>query len=528
MVTRVPYRVISASGLALAATLVAQVATAQVQAGPLRCKKWNNVACSAADWANTNLKQLVIMPTGYSAQEEATFWSDFDRIIVQMTNDRSGTSNTFSVQHKDKLLFIGDFRPSAPLGENALFKAAAAPHPSDARAPMLVLRNDEVYARVNALRASSLPQLRPFSVGVLFNTLVDATANATPPGYLNMSYGVAKFTRDDALGSWVVTHEIGHSGMNFLDEYTEQGMENISIRLIDLLTPLVVLNPSWRGVLDAIGSLTTVYDIDISEILANNGHDNQTLSRNPQTTGPYINETYAYEGGSFFGRGTFHMKGHNLMNGFAGLRGPDDSFGYTHTPAQQRVVTTAFTGVPGRANNRLRNAGPIDGWPAEFGQRTKVMLFDADKHHQFQKTTKYTVQVGWYEREWKTCWAWIFPYPCSTDKWKTAEKQVTPTVRSVNLRVSFAYGLVSMLQGVVCAVGFTEVKLNGTPYDLCSQSLSEMLEGGYVPSVEFVVPYQEVEVPASQWMTAYWWRFKTSNGRFDSDFTGWSKFFRSF
>lgn len=119
-----------------------------------------------------------------------------------------------------------------------------------------------------------------------------------------MPYGVAKFTRDDAR-SYVVTHEIGHSGMNFTDEYTEPGMENFLYPFGALLTPLVLMNASWRGVLDAVGSLTTVYDIDLSEILAANGNDNLALSRTPETVGPYTNERFEYEGGPFSGHGAF-------------------------------------------------------------------------------------------------------------------------------------------------------------------------------------------------------------------------------
>ncbi|MCU1281207.1 MAG: hypothetical protein JWM53_4753, partial [bacterium] len=48
-----------------------------------------------------------------------------------------------------------------------------------------------------------------------------------------------------------------------------------------------------------------------------------------------------------------------------------------------------------------------------------------------------------------------------------------------------------------------------------------------VSSISFAVPYQDVEVPASQWLTTYWWRFSSNNGYVQSGWTGWSSFYRS-
>ncbi len=118
----------------------------------------------------------------------------------------------------------------------------------------------------------------------------------------------------------------------------------------------------------------------------------------------YPSQYYAYEGGMFFGRGTWHQAGSNLMNGNNVMRGWDDGFAYAHSPSQQQVVDNAFDGGIRRPNDRLRNAGPRNGWPLAFGSATHVMLFDADKNHHFHPTQYYSVQVGWYDRVWKTCW----------------------------------------------------------------------------------------------------------------------------
>ena len=37
----------------------------------------------------------------------------------------------------------------------------------------------------------------------------------------------------------------------------------------------------------------------------------------------------------------------------------------------------------------------------------------------------------------------------------------------------------------------------------------------------------DVDVPATQWMTTYYWRFSTNNGQIQSGYTGWSSFYRS-
>jgi hypothetical protein len=155
------------------------------------------------------------------------------------------------------------------------------------------------------------------------------------------------------------------------------------------------------------------------------------------------------------------------------------------------------------------------------------MLFDGDKNHHFQPTRSYTVQVGWYDRVWKTCWAGIFPYPCYDDVWRTAQTTVAPTPRSIDLKMSALYGLANLVQSAACAVGVDEVpKSGGGTFRLCDADLSTMA-AQFLPTVKFPVPYQDVEVPATQWLTTYWWRFSTNNGSVQSGWTGWSSFYRS-
>jgi hypothetical protein len=210
------------------------------------------------------------------------------------------------------------------------------------------------------------------------------------------------------------------------------------------------------------------------------------------------------------------------------VRGPGDGFGFAHSGSQQRVVDTAFDGWPRRPNDRLRTAGPKNGWKLAFGSTTHVMLYDGDKHHHVQPTQSYVVQVGWYERHWRTCWAGFVPYPCYDDVWTTAQKTVAPSDRYIDLKLSSLYGLVGLTQSALCAVGITEIpKSDGSgSFHLCDQDLSTVADN-FLPTVRFPVPYQDVDVPASQWFTTYWWRFAATNAATTSGYTGWSSFYRS-
>ena len=42
------------------------------------------------------------------------------------------------------------------------------------------------------------------------------------------------------------------------------------------------------------------------------------------------------------------------------------------------------------------------------------------------------------------------------------------------------------------------------------------------------MPYQNVTMPTTQWFTYYFWRFRTDNGRYLSNWTGYQEFYRSF
>ena len=495
-----------------------------------KCVKADGSACGAAEMSNSYYKQIVIMPSGYGQGDIGTFWGDFDRTVSLMTQ-ASSAGSSWSVQRASQLLFIGYFIAGGPLGDpSATFGGMVAPHPI--RGYALSLSQSAVYSQIDSIRYWSIPQLRPFGAAVVFNTSQSPiTANAAPPSLVQKPFGIAKYTRQDLSdrGAYVPTHELAHASLNYLDEYVEPGFENLSLKQIDVATPLVLFDWTWGGFINAINNLLGVYSYEISEILSNNGNDNMATVPGVSTVGTwgYGQEWYAYEGGMFFGLGTFHMAGSNLMNDNTVMRGWDDGFAYAHSPSQQQVIDNAFDGGIRRPNDRLRNAGPINGWPLAFGSQTHVMLFDGDKNHHFHPTQSYTVQVGWYDRQWNTCWWGPFPYPCYNDVWTTAQTSVYPQYRSLSLPLSAAYGLAKLAQQLVCAAGINEVSSGGGTIRLCDQNLDTMANN-FLPTLNFPVPYQDVSVPASQWFTTYWWRFCTSNGAADSGWTGWSSFYRSF
>lgn len=522
------------TGLSPQATAQATINPALVTYVPSvkwKCKKWNGTACTAADRANTALKQLVFFGAGFqeTAADETLFWSTFDRTITLMTSPESA-GTAWSAQKRDQLLFIGYFTPGGPLGSaTSTFKAAIPPHPI--RGYATSLDQDAVYAKVAQISAE-VSSLRPIGVGVTFNSTMDGvTANAAPPTVINKPFGVAKWLLGDldTRGAYLPCHELGHAAMNFLDEYVERGFDDVNISQLDVLTPLAMLDGTWPNSIAALGNIFGVYDLRLSEILANNGSDNIATRSTPATvnTPGFGKESYPYEGGMFFGRGTYHMAGANIMNGNRVQRGADDVFGFSHSPAQNAVVQEAFGATAHRPNDRLRNAGPTNGWPSALGSTTKVMIFDGDKLHHYHPTRTYNVQVGWYERQWKTCWKWGFiPYACYDDVWRVAERTVWANERKIEVRATAAYGLTSLVQKVVCAVGVNEIKSGDGTFKLCDSTLDQITTA-FLPTIVFRLPYQELEVPASQWWTTYYWRFRTDNGVHVSGFTGWSSFYRT-
>jgi hypothetical protein len=515
----------------LSSTTLSSTTLSQIYINPLwylvpawTCKTGDGAACSSYQLANPAIyRQILILPTGYTSSQGTQFYADTETLRNRMSN---APGPVYSSVYKSQLLYIAYWVPgSGDLSSGAAaFGGKVFPHP--VRGKALTCNQDAIYAYVDTIRSSAIAQLWPGDVVLLYNTTESGiTANATPPSFSQRNYGISRMTLGQIQGNYVGPHEIGHGLLSWVDEYVEPGFENVNITQFDILTPLAIWDGSLGTLDDAVGDLLGVYDMNISEVLVNNGADNVALSRYPATVYNGLTpEVYTYQGGMFFGQGTWHAAGRNLMNDDDFNPQPDNGFAYAHSSTQQRIVNTAFvTHAAGRANDRLRNAGPVNGWPFEFGSDTTVMLFDGDKNHHWQPTQSYNVVVGWYERNWHTCWAGPFPYPCYDDVWTTVQKTVYPTRETLELKTSTLFGLASLTQNVVCGLGLGSV---GGNIDICTLTVDQMANA-FIPTLKFTLPYQYVTVPASQWWTTYYWCFSTWNGTYRSGYTSWASFYRS-
>jgi hypothetical protein len=477
--------------------------TAQAPSLPdWKCQWWDGRDCTSSDLSDPSLRHILILSSAYPDGSGERFWSDFRLMIDRMSSDRA--LEAWSVQKRDRILYIGVHTGGGPLDSGtATFGAHIIEDP--AGVPTLEVQHDEVYRFVEEAQAQR-PWLRPLGAAVLCLYDAEVAANAAPPSFLKGSYGIAKLSSGHILpGSYDATHEMAHAALSFVDEYVESGLENMNIRRSDVLTPRLIFD-SWRLPPD-------VYDYRLSEILAGNGPVNLAVRRDVTTvrTPGVLPQRYEYEGGLFFGRGTFHDAGSNLMNSDHVQHGPGDGFAFAHSPAQQQFIDAVFGETAYRANDRLRNAGPKDGWD-QAGAAVDLLLYDADKNNSWHPTAHYQVQVGWFEGD-----------AHAKSHWRAAIYTMAAQKRSAVLPFRGDLPEEELLRLVACRAGMTEPsnELNGL--DVCDRQNS-----AFLPTFRFYLPYEEVTVPASQPFTRYWWRFRTHNGARYSGWTGWSSFYRSF
>lgn len=506
--------------------IASTLATTVLKPPTRKCTNGDETACTFSSLSDSSKKQVLVLSAGYT--DANRFWTDFDEVVKQMGGSVSGDS--WSVKKKNQLRYVGYFTGGGATGApDATFGAAVAPHP--VRGFALTTDNKAIINMVESTLKPSIAGLRPVAVFILIDSdQAGVTANAAPITFLkaqypNVSYGIARGTHFDLSDrpGYIVTHELAHGAMNLLDEYIEATTKDLDVAQLDAFTGLIQLNGTWGGFILAIQNLLSVYTFKFSDILANNGSGNMANSRFPSLVGTngFNRLEYAREGGMFFGKGTWREDGPNLMAGHS-----DGQFAYGHTASQMRAIDSIFGAGAQRPNDHLRTAGP-NSWPFNFGSSTKVMWFDGHKNSIAQPTINYKVRVGWYERNWKTCWALFIPYPCYDDVWSEAVKTVTPQRRTVDLRLTTVYNLAGALQTLLCEMGLNAtLKEAAGGIDVCAQPLAT-IAANFLPTFVFPLPYEWTEAPTSQWMTTYWWRVQTTNPKYTSGWTGWSSFFRS-
>ena len=467
-----------------------------------RCLRGDGQPCSRADLENSNFRQILVLSTAYPEALANLYWQDFETLVKSLGSPRAG--NAWSVQKRNRLLYVGHFTGGGTLGSrDASFDARIIQDPLGR--PTLAIRNEALYRFVDQVQVQ-VPSLLPLAAVVLFNAEAGPASNSAPPSFTNRSYGVVRMNRDDLKSGYIPTHELGHGALNFLDEYVENGLEDVNIRVLDAATPRLIFG-------SRVFQLPGVYDYNISEILAGNGNVNLAL-RPDVTTVPTRGteaEFFEYEGGLFFGRGTFHDAGNNLMNSNRVQRGPDDGFAFDHSPAQQRFIDTVFGDAPARPNDRLRNAGPVNGW-WNAGSSVDLLLYDADKNNSWHPTQHYRVQVGWFERQRE-----------GPPQWRVDTYIVQAERRTADLPLLLDRPEDRLLVAVACRAGMTELSTELNGREVCDRPNLPFL-----PTMRFYLPYETATVPANQWFTTYYWRFSSHNGTVSSGWTGWSSFYRSF
>jgi hypothetical protein len=474
--------------------------------------------------------QVLVLSAGYEENEYSKFLEDSAKLVERMT--APGTDiDIYSTQRAESILYLFHWTPDQPLGPESRLQADVISHPIRGRA--LTLNQSAVIESVNHFRDSHESLTRPDGILVILNHEErNVTANASLPSHLEVNYGIARITRAQLNSYYLASHEIAHSALNLLDEYVEAGFENMNIRTLDTLSSLAFLSKGWSGWMSGLSVFLDRYPMKISEIIAANGPENIDVT--PYTArvrSPGFSDLNKYflskEGGMFFGKGTYHDAGSNLMNSDRKQDGEDDGFAYAHSPTQNRVIQSLFENETLRPNHRIKNIGPNGAWRFSTGSETYVMIFDGDKNHHTHPTQRYDLRVEWDENEYYGCRT--FPFVCQRTITRVVQKSFEPELRTLDLHLSSLKGLSNTFQRVLCGMGIQSLldRQENVTINLCELSTTEMAEA-FLPSVEFILPYQEFKIPTPQRGKEYRWYFRTDNGTYLSGFTGASKLRRTF
>lgn len=459
-------------------------------------------------------RQVYIVAAGYTAGESQRFTDDVVSLVEGMGNLGRGV---FTDVYRERIVYIAQWTPGPALGagEPARFGAGLFMHP--VRAGHVGLSHDtaELATTLDRFKSERLGTFAPLCAFILYNhdnpegRAIIASA-VLPTMMIHdlrdravRGYGVARMTRlgahngPDAL---VAAHELGHGALNWCDEYSERALRGRHIRDLDPLTPLLLMDGSAMGRRLALGTLTRTIDLRLSEGLAANGWDNVALGRR----GPG-GLAFGAAGGMFFPRGTWHEDPASLMRTTGRAMNPRDA----HPESHKRSLRMAFEGAgPQRPNDRLRAAGPSTAVFPITGPRASVWLMDADKHHRWQPTVRYEVEVRW------------------TDPREGAQTRTfmgEPDLLTVDLHRSLLTRAGGWALGLARALGVRELDLHragGGRINL-DFSIRDVVQSA-LPARHWPLPYQSVRVELPLARTTYRWRFRTFNGAQWSDWTPWT------
>lgn len=459
--------------------------------------------CDTSLLQQKGLKQILFLPTGYTLTEK----DDFLHFVRFAKNESSNVHpwetpwSPFTYLHRDKILYIAAWVPGGELeSENANFDAKSINNPL--RTGNVLNTDRQLILQEFQNIQSQFPDINPDSIYVAFNTPF-GTSNATTSGLLEgfEKTGLVNITRNFIIFTFI--HEGGHAFFNWKDEYIESSLENINVRLLDLLSPLIFVNSNPASVTDGINSLLNIYDMNLSELLYS-GSSNVALSQCPVTVGlkdqcgtdVYEEHHNHFETeGAYFGRGIFKDNEYNIM---------DDSGLHTHSRPQKEDISIVFDKASPGPNDQLRNAGPLINLPIGIG-KVEVLAFDNEKHARFHPTTAYDVEVRWEETQLGICYYGLLPYPCSKgDKAKSFRKTFPATPYNIPIVDSSLNSVVSEVVPILCNL-LPEMEFCKSSVDEIRDSITDSVE-------QFQAPYQKMTVPMPFIGKNHYWRFRTHNG----------------
>jgi hypothetical protein len=474
------------------------------------CLRGDRLPCTSTDLASSDRRTVLVLATGYTYFQRAAFEQDLQDLVRKVDQDVT-LADLFTRSHRDRLLYVGVWKSAQSLSNGAsIYGAQIDSTPSGD--PRLALDNGEVIAAVEALDQSGAPGHDPTAVVVLYNTTMTGLSwTSTTPTALGQPYGIAKVT--PTTSGMRAAHELSHAALGLADEGVLPGLSGLGIRTLDVV-PLQ-LDASWPAALRGLSYLHASYGFRVSEVFADNGHDNLSTTQHPSrvTTSGHAGIVHPYQGG-LFGLGVWREDAQSVMG-----------TGWTTVSSNYRRQVKQLFDEPttaGRVNDRLRTVGPAGGYVT--GSTAYLVLLDADKHHHLHPTTAYEVEIGWYEKSGPLgCGMWGLP-DCVT-VWKTATKAVSPARRGVILDLSQqSPAVVSLVRDVVCAFQ-PDLELGGARF--CSLTAGEIAASN-LTKIGLTAPYQEVAVQLPSSFTTYYWRARADNGTYTSGWTGWQKFSRSY
>ncbi len=475
-----------------------------IQFPPLQLSSWcqlgNGKTCN---WGEVNLN-IAVLPAGYSVDDYQLFVADYKRLVSLLS---SIDAPVFTSQYKQRIAYHGRWIPGGEVGStSANFRAEITSVENLGK--FLTLNQSMLSKKIGEFSFYNLRN--PYNldaVVVIYKTAVeDVRPLSTPAQFTKRNYGIMRISSQQLSNGYIVSHEIGHAALNFLDEYSETGLgtDNITDLVID---PGLTRYDSIISLL--IGKYPKFYEmypLNFAEILADNG------TRNTQTQILPLDVPFSAEGAALFEQGVYHSPDPSIM-------GRDESFSLEHNQAQTDVIEQTFGFSSKKSNNRVKAIGPIDIWSkTSDGKIIPFMFYDANKNAHLNPTTAYEIQFIHEVRIWETCWASeIFPYPCYRTEWQSYIKQFYKENNWLELDGST---LASMnLDNRLCLIGAPDTYGNDVCKDL-GNTPNNLNGFAFDYRVRLQLPYQTVNISSLK-VAQYYWHIRTISA---GGFSTWSKY----